>query len=171
VNRFFAFPNLVNDAAARTVAIGVVTMSVVTFFTGWTFLLILLTYGFLARVLAGPTISPLGQFAVRVMGPRIKRWEKFVPGPPKRFAQAIGLCFMVAIDFVTWTNGFSVARWIFLPLLVAASLEGFVGYCVGCAVFGQLMKIGVIPESVCVECSNLPARLARLAKEQTAASK
>jgi hypothetical protein len=127
MKRFFSFPNPVNDAAARTVAIGVVTMSLLTFFTGWTFMLFLLTYGFLARVLAGPKISPLGQFAVRIAGPRLTGWEKFVPGPPKRFAQAIGLSFMVAIDIVTWTNGFSTAKWIFVPLIAAASLEGFVG--------------------------------------------
>jgi len=70
MRRFFSFPNPVNDAAARTVAIGVVIMSLLTFFTGWTFLLVLLTYGFFARVLAGPKISPLGQFAVRLAGPR-----------------------------------------------------------------------------------------------------
>jgi hypothetical protein len=165
MSRFFSFPNPVNDAAARSVAIGVIIMSVVAFATGWTWLLVLLTYGFFARVLAGPTISPLGQFAVRVSGPRIKKWEKFVPGPPKRFAQAIGLSFMVAVDIVTWTNGFGVAKWILLPLIGAASLEGFLGYCLGCAVFAQLMKTGIIPESVCVECSNLSARFERLRQE------
>ena len=90
MKRFFSFPNPVNDAAARAVAIGVVAMSLLAFFTGWPFMLFLLTYGFLARVLAGPKISPLGQFAVRVAGPRLTGWEKFGPGPPKRFAQAIG---------------------------------------------------------------------------------
>jgi len=170
MRRFFSFPNPVNDAAARTVAIGVVIMSLLTFFTGWTFLLVLLTYGFFARVLAGPKISPLGQFAVRLAGPRLKKWEKFVPGPPKRFAQAIGLSFMIAVDVVYFTSGFGAAKWILLPLVGAASLEGFLGYCLGCAVFAQLMKIGLIPESVCVECSNLPARFERLAREASSAA-
>ena len=165
MRRFFSFPNPVNDAAARSVAIGVIRMSVLAFFTGWIWLLVLLTYGFFARVLAGPKISPLGQFAVRISGPRLKKWEKFVPGPPKRFAQGIGLTFMVAVDIVTWTSGFGVAKWILLPLIGAASLEGFLGYCVGCAVFAQLMKTGIIPESVCVECSNLSARFEKLSQE------
>ncbi len=60
VKKFFSFPNPVNDAAARTVALGVIALSVITFTTGWAWLLIVLTYGFLARVLAGPKISPLG---------------------------------------------------------------------------------------------------------------
>ena len=90
MKNFFSFPNPVNDAAARTVAIGVVTMSVVALATNWSWLLIPLTYGFVARVAAGPKISPLGQFAVRVAAPRLTKWQKSVPGPPKRFAQIDG---------------------------------------------------------------------------------
>jgi hypothetical protein len=162
---FFSFPNPVNDAAARTVAAGVVTMGAFAFVTGWTWLLVLLTYGFLARVLSGPTISPLGQFAVRVAAPRLKKLEKFVPGPPKRFAQGIGLGFMIATDVVTRANGWSVGRWILLPLIAAASLEAFVGYCLGCKIFSFLIRFGLVPESVCVECGDLEARRQRLARE------
>jgi len=166
VAKFFSFPNPVNDAAARTVALGVVATATVTFVTGWTWLLVPLTYGFLARVLAGPKISPLGQFAVRVAAPRLTRWEKFVPGPPKRFAQGVGLAFALATDVVLVSAGWSSARWILLPLIGAASLEGFAGFCLGCTMFGWLMRWGLIPDSVCVECANLPARWARLERER-----
>jgi hypothetical protein len=160
MKQFFSFPNPVNDAAARTVALGVVAMSVVAFFTNTSWILIPLTYGFLARVIAGPTISPLGQFAVRVSGPRIKAWQKFVPGPPKRFAQGIGAAFSVSASVVCLSAGWSAAKWILLPLIIAASLEGFLGYCLGCTVFGWLMRAGVIPESICVECADLSKRYA-----------
>jgi hypothetical protein len=161
VKNFFSFPNPVNDASARSVAIGVVALSVITFVTGQAWLLILLTYGFAARVAAGPKISPLGWFAVHVSGPRLKSWERFVPGPPKRFAQSMGLAFSLAA-LVTWLSaGWLDARWILLPLVAAASPEGFAGYCVGCTVFGWLMRVGVVPESVCVECADLSARYRR----------
>jgi len=167
VKRFFSFPNPVNDAAARTVALGVVTMTVTVLVTGWVWILIPLTYGFLARVLAGPKLSPLGRFAVTVAAPRIARtpafshWERLVPGPPKRFAQGTGLAFTTA-TVITWaTAGWGAARWILLPLLVAASLEGFAGYCLGCKMFGWLMKWGLVPESVCEECADLSKRWAR----------
>jgi len=161
MKNFFAFPNTVNEAAARAVAIGVVLMSVAAFVTGSAWIRILLTYGFLARVLAGPKISPLGQFAVRVVAPRITRWQRFVPGPPKRFAQAMGLAFSLAA-LATWLlAGWLDARWILLPLVAAASLEGFLGYCVGCTIFGWLMGLGVIPKSICVECDDLSARSRR----------
>lgn len=165
---FFSFPNPVNDAAARTVALGVVTMTVLALTCGWSWLLVPLTYGFLARVLAGPTVSPLGQFAVRVAAPAIVRrpafrhWERFVPGPPKRFAQGVGLAFSLTATVLWLTVGWDTARWVLLPLLVAASLEGFAGYCLGCTMFGWLMRAGVIPDSVCADCADLAGRRARL---------
>jgi hypothetical protein len=158
VKRFFSFPNPVNDAAARSVAIGVVAMSVTALLTNWAWLLLPLTYGFLARVLAGPKISPLGQFAVRVSGPRLVRWQKFLPGPPKRFAQAMGASFSVAATSLWLFDSWSDARWLLLPLIFAASLEGFFGYCVGCVIFSRLMRWGIIPESVCEECANITNR-------------
>jgi hypothetical protein len=158
---FFSFPNPVNDAAARTVAIGVVIMSVVAFTTGAAWLLIPLTYGFVARVAAGPKISPLGWFAVHVSAPRLTAWQKSVPGPPKRFAQTMGLAFSSAA-LITWLSaGWLDARWILIPLVGAASLEGFWGYCLGCTVFGWLIRAGLIPEAICEECGDLRDRYRR----------
>ena len=143
-------------------ALGVVTMSLVALILGWSWLLAPLTYGFIARVATGPTMSPLGQFAVRVAGPRLTAWQKFVPGPPKRFAQFIGLVFCVATDVVCYLSGFGVARWILLPLAFAASLEGFLGFCLGCTLFGWGIRLGLVPESICAECGDLSAHFARL---------
>ncbi|MGD0055193.1 MAG: DUF4395 domain-containing protein [Acidimicrobiales bacterium] len=161
MKRLFSFPNPVNDAAARTVALGVLTMSLVAFFTGWAWILIPLTYGFAARVATGPTLSPLGQFATRVAAPRLRAWQKFVPGPPKRFAQTMGLAFSLSATIVWLSVGFSNARWILLALVGAASLEGLAGYCLGCTVFAWLIRAGWIPESICVECADLSTRYAR----------
>lgn len=158
MNDLFSFPNPVNDAAARTVATGVVLMALVAVVGNQPWILVPLTYGFLARVATGPTLSPLGQFAVRVAAPRLPQLTKFVPGPPKRFAQAIGVLFCVATDLVCYADGFSVAKWILVPLIVAASLEAFAGYCVGCAVFGLGIRWGLVPASVCAECGDLSAR-------------
>jgi hypothetical protein len=156
----FSFPNPVNDASARTVALGVVAMSVIALITSQSWLLLVLTYGFIARLATGPTLSPLGQFAVRVAGPRITAWQKFVPGPPKRFAQGIGAVLTSTATILWLSVGWSVARWVLVPLIAAASLEGFFGFCLGCTVFGWMIRWGVVPESVCAECGDLSARYA-----------
>jgi hypothetical protein len=85
----FSFPNPVNEKAARTVAAGVFVISIVTLATGAYWLTAVLAYGFVARVATGPTLSPLGQAATRLIAPALGA-PKPVPGPPKRFAQAMG---------------------------------------------------------------------------------
>ncbi len=160
MKRLFSFPNPVNEAAARSVALGVVGMCALALATSWAWLLIPLTYGFLARVATGPTLSPLGQFATRISGPRIAAWQKLVPGQPKRFAQGIGAALSIAASLTWYFAGWSPARWLLVPLLVAATLEGVAGYCLGCTIFGWLIRAGLVPESVCVECGDLTRRYA-----------
>ena len=163
MKRIFSFPNPVNDLAARTVATGVVLMAVAYLVTGWTWLLVVLTLGFAARVASGPTLSPLGQLATRVIAPRLGE-PRLTPGPPKRFAQAIGLTFTLTALILALTVSTDAARVVIGLLTVAASLEAFAGLCLGCKVFGLLMRAGVIPASVCAECSDLTARYPDLAR-------
>jgi hypothetical protein len=160
---FFSFPNPVNDVAARTVATGVVLRGVAVAALGWGWVLIPLTYGFVARVLAGPRISPLGQVAVKVVAPRLPRHEKLVPGPPKRFAQAIGVAFTLTASTAWLLGAPGAARAVIAVLVVAAALEAAFGFCLGCKVFAVLMRLGVIPDDVCAECNDLSLRYPDLA--------
>lgn len=155
LGRVFSFPNPVNEVAARTVAAGVVVLAAVSLGTGERWLTIPLAYGFVARVLTGPTLSPLGQFATRVVAPHLARFEKLTPGPPKRFAQAIGACFTLSA-LGLWLAGASLACTVVLSaLLVPATLEAGLGLCLGCQMFRLLMKAHVVPASVCAECADL----------------
>lgn len=157
--RLFSFPNPVNEVAARTVAGGVLVMGVLAVALRLPWLLIPLAYGFWARVLTGPTLSPLGQLATRVVAPLLPFEPRPVPGPPKRFAQSIGATLTTA-GLVVWLSaGWGVARWLVVLLLPAAALESIVGFCVGCAIFGLLMRLGVIPERVCEDCADVSRRV------------
>jgi len=40
-------------------------------------------------------------------------------------------------------------------VVVAASLESVLAFCIGCKLFALLMHVGVIPEHVCRECNEL----------------
>ena len=155
---FFSFPNPVNDKAARTVAAGVLVGVVVTFFTGFYWLLIPITYGFWARVLAGPKLSPLGWTAMNVIAPRLGE-KRYVAGPPKRFAQGVGTVMSTAALVLGLILGLHTAADVLLGLfVVAAGLESMLGFCIGCKLFGVLMGFGVIPEEVCAECADISVR-------------
>ncbi|MEY3339585.1 MAG: hypothetical protein RL575_678, partial [Actinomycetota bacterium] len=55
----YPFPNPANETSARLVAAGVVLISTAFLLTNSTLILLALTYGFAARVVAGPAFSPL----------------------------------------------------------------------------------------------------------------
>lgn len=155
---WFSFPDPVNDVAARAVATGVVLMALGVVVLGWGWLLVPLTYGFVARVLSGPRISPLGLVATRLVAPRLPRHHKLVPGPPKRFAQGIGVAFSVTASVLWLAGAPGAARVVVAMLAAAAFLEAAFGFCLGCRIFTLLMRAGVIPEGVCPECADLTLR-------------
>jgi hypothetical protein len=155
----FSFPNPVNDKAARTVAGVVLVLVILTLVTGWYWLLIPITYGFWARVLTGPKLSPLAWTAMNVIAPRLGE-RKYVPGPPKRFAQGMGAVMSTAALVLGLILGLHTAADVFLGLfVVAAGLESIFGFCLGCQAFALLMRVGLIPETVCIECADISRRL------------
>ena len=154
----FSFPNPVNEKAARVVAGVVLLMILVILGTGAYWLLIPLAYGFWARVLTGPTLSPLGRLAQRVIAPRLGP-SKPVPGPPKRFAQGMGAMMSTGALVLAFAGAHTAADALLGLFAVAAGLESIFAYCLGCKTFELLMRAGVIPESVCVECADVSRRL------------
>ena len=153
--RLFSFPNPVNEVSARLVAAGVVVMSLLTISLDLKWATIVIAYGFIARVLTGPTLSPLGQFVTRVLTPRLHLAERPVAGPPKRFAQGIGVAFSVTALILTALGYWGAAQIVLSLLTVAALLESALGLCLGCRAFAVLMRIGVIPAEVCERCNNI----------------
>ncbi len=127
---------------------------VLTFDQRW--LVVVLAYGFWARVLTGPTLSPLGQMVTRIVTPRLHLEPRYAAGPPKRFAQGIGAAFttivlVLGFGFDEW----GAAKLVLAALVVAAFLEAAFGLCLGCKVFAVLIRAGVVPEEVCERCNNI----------------
>lgn len=156
----FTFPNPVNELAARTVAAGVAVLAALTLMTGWPWLIVLLAIGFAARTAAGPRFSLLGRIATQVVAPRLGM-PRFVPGPPKRFAQSIGLVLTTVAAVAAYGFGAVVLPTVLVGvLLVFALLESVLGFCAGCWLFGHLMRWGVIPADTCEACNNVQQRYA-----------
>ncbi len=154
----FSFPNPVNEQAARVVAGGVAVLALTTLVTGWLWLLPVLAVGFAARTLSGPRFSLLGRVATQLVAPRLGA-PTLVPGPPKRFAQAIGLTLTTVATVAAYGFGASaLALGLVAVLLVFACLESVFGLCAGCWLFGVLMRLGVIPDDVCEQCRDVGRR-------------
>ena len=156
LSTLLSFPHPVNEYAARSVAAMVFTLAVVTIAADVRWLLFVLAYGFLARVLTGPKLSPMGLLATRVIAPKVLRRYRAASGPPKRFAQTVGLVFSTTALVLAYGFGLVGAAYTVLGVLALfAALEAFVGFCAGCFVFGYLMRWGVIPAEICERCNDL----------------
>lgn len=161
LKQLFSFPEKVNEYAARIVA-GIVLLLVSAYlYTENVYILVYLTYGFWARVLTGPSLSPIALLTTRIIIPLTGYPEKYCPGPPKRFAQGIGALFTTsALVFISY--GFlAESRMLLGVLLFFAGLESGFGFCAGCWMFKKLMAIGLIPEKTCEKCLDLDLQLSK----------
>ena len=131
--------------------VGVLSVVAVAFQQGW--LVPVLAYGFVARALTGPTLSPLGLLATRVVTPRVPVRHRYAPGPAKRFAQAIGAVFTVTAT-ILWFAGEQTAALALVGVVAFfATLESAFGLCVGCCAFYLGMRLGLVPPHVCEDCA------------------
>jgi hypothetical protein len=151
------FPRTINEKAARAVAGVVAVTALVALLVPVHWLVIPLAYGFWARVLTGPRLSPLGALASRVIAPRLGA-PKIVSGPPKRFAQAMGAAITTAAVVALVVGAGGVVEALLVLMVIAAGLESALAFCVGCQIFGLLMRAGVIPDEICAECGDIWAR-------------
>ncbi len=158
VRSLLSFPNPVNEKAARVVAGVVLVLSAITLITGWYWIVAVLAYGFLARAVTGPTLSPLGRLASDGIAPRLGA-PKYVAGPPKRFAQALGAVITTSAAVLALGFGLhNVADGLLVALIVAAGLESVFALCLGCKIFNLLMRSGWIPDEVCADCADVWSR-------------
>ncbi len=155
-----AFPDPVDEVAARTVAAGVAAQAGFAAMAGWGWLAAPLAYGFVARTAAGPRFSPWARFTTRVIVPRLGVAVRPVPGPPKRFAQGIGATLTIAASAAVLTGDRDalLARVLLAMVAIAATLEAAFALCLGCKAYGVLIRLGVVPDSSCAACADLSLR-------------
>lgn len=158
----FEFPNPVNEISARLVAGGVALLGLACLVFAQPWLAAALAGGFALRVLFGPRIDPLAVLVTRVIVPRLPIAERPTAGPPKRFAQGIGAVVTLSATGLFALGWSGAAYGLIAMLVVFATMESVLGFCVGCKVFSLLMRAGVIPDVVCEECADLSLRARRL---------
>lgn len=153
---FFRFPDPVNEVAVRFTAAGVAALALVAVAFQRPEPLVLLAYGFCARALAGPRLSPLALLSTRVLAPRMGGRPRPVPGPPKRFAQTIGAVVSVATVVFYYAAGWHLLAFTLAAMMVVlATLEAGFRICIGCMLHAWLALRGVIRSDVCAECADI----------------
>jgi hypothetical protein len=152
------FPRVLDDVTVRLVAGEVLLIAIIAAVTRQPWVFAVLAVDFVLRVGLGPKASPLAQLAARAIRPRISAAPRPTPGPPKRFAATVGAVFSAAIPVTYYLGAHTVAWLLIAVMLVFPALESILGICVGCLVFSALMRLGVIPEEVCLECADISRR-------------
>jgi Domain of unknown function (DUF4395) len=152
------FPRVLDDVTVRLVAGEVLVIATIAAATRQPWLFAVLAVDFVLRVGLGPKASPLAQLAARAIRPRVSAAPRLTAGPPKRFAATVGAVFTIAIPVTYYLGAHTVAWLLIAVMLVFPALESILGICVGCLVFSALMRLGVIPEEVCLECADISLR-------------
>lgn len=153
------FPRVVDDVTIRLIAgvVLVLAIAALTLHQWWIYAV--LAVDFFLRTAFGPKASPVAQGVQRLVRPRVKALTRPTAGPPKRFAAGIGAA-LTAVAAVLWVLGSAdpVVVTIGAVMIVFPALEAVLGLCVGCQVFAVLMKLGIVPEEICLECADISLR-------------
>lgn len=162
---FSRFPSVVDEVTVRLIAGVVLVLTTVTLATQQWWLLSVLAIDFTLRAVIGPQVSPIARLVQGWVRPRVSAPKRPTAGAPKRFAASIGAVLTVAATALwlfhasTGSGGALVAVVaITVVMVVFPALESVLGLCVGCVLFGQLMRLGLVPEDVCLDCADITRR-------------
>lgn len=163
------FPAIVDDVNVRLIAAVVLAIGVVALATQQWWLYAVLAVDFALRAALGPRVSPIAQLVQRWIRPTVAAAPRPTAGPPKRFAAAIGAVLTIAATAL-WLVGLATGSSAAIAGVVAIgaimvlfpALESVLGLCVGCTLFSLLMRLGVVPEEICLDCADITRRAARV---------
>jgi Fe2+ transport system protein B len=157
------FPRVVDDVTVRLIATVVLVLAVAALALHQWWIYAVLAVDFILRTTFGPKTSPVALGVQRFVRPRVSALKRPTAGPPKRFAAGIGAT-LTAVAAVLWVLGVAgpVGVTIGVVMIVFPALEAVLGLCVGCKAFGALMRLGIVPEEICLECADISLRQVNL---------
>ena len=146
------FPDTVDGNVIRGVALQVCALSIAIVVLRDTaagrWLAVATLADFALRFSAGAAASPLGVIAIAAVA---RMRPSLSAGPPKQFAAGVGILFSAAGVAATWGDSSEIkvgAAVVWSVLALFAALEGFLNFCAGCRVFGQAIRVGLLPPSM-----------------------
>jgi len=129
----------VNNRVVRLVATQVVVIATIFVITPRWWLFLALATDFLLRALGHRKYSPLAAIG-RAVASGLKLEPRPVNAAPKQFAASIGVAFALTASVLAFLDLTLAARIVAAGLLGAASLEAFLGYCVGCKIYSLVPR-------------------------------
>lgn len=162
---FSRFPAVVDEVTVRLIAGVVLAVGVVALATQQWWLLAVLAIDFTLRAVVGPQVSPVARLVQAWIRPRLATPNRPTAGAPKRFAASIGAAMTGAatvlwlVSLATGSSAALTAVVVIAVVMVAfPALESVFGLCVGCKLFGGLMRLGLVPEEICLDCADITRR-------------
>jgi len=167
-SEFFSFPDPINLADSRCsylVAMCFLLLSMaLDFFLDFPWMYCYVTWNYYARFFCGPRLSPDTWISLPISTLATKYGllqHHYIPSPPRRFAQLLGCC-CSSLVLILRLTGFQIAALALCGLLaLLAFAGGALNLCLGCVAFNLLIKIGVIPRTVCEACTRNYENLAQ----------
>jgi hypothetical protein len=129
----------VNNRVVRIVAGEVVLIAVAFIVWPQWWLFLALAADFSLRALGYRKYSPLATIA-RTIVAGLKLERRPVNAAPKQFAAKIGVVFSLTAALLSLIGLTLAAQLVAAGLLGAASLEAFLGYCVGCKIYSLIPR-------------------------------
>ena len=167
------FPAVVDEVTVRLIAAVVLAVGIIALGTEQWWLYAVLAIDFSLRAVVGPSASPVARLVQRWIRPAVSAPKRPTSGTPKRFAAALGAVMTLAAtalwvaSLATGSSGALVAVAVIGAIMVLfPALEAVLGICVGCWLFGLLMRVGLVPEEVCLDCADITKRRERLLAER-----
>ena len=159
------FPAVVDDVTVRLIAAVVLVIGVVALGTQQWWLYAVLAADFTLRAALGPKASPIAQLVSRWIRPAVPAAKRPTAGPPSASRPTIGAVMTVAatalwlVNVITGSSAaISVVVVIGAVMVLFPLLEAAFGLCVGCRLFAVLMRLGLVPEEVCLDCADITRR-------------
>jgi hypothetical protein len=153
------FPRVVDDVTVRLIASAVLVLALAALALHQWWIYAVLAVDFILRTTFGPRASPVARGVQRFVRPRVSAHKRPTAGPPKRFAAGIGAA-LTSVAAALWVLGVAdpMVVTIGVVMIVFPALEAILGICVGCRLFGVLMRLGVVPDEICLECADISLR-------------
>jgi hypothetical protein len=159
------FPAVVDEVTVRLIAAVVLALGVVALAAQQWWVYAVLAVDFTLRAVVGPQVSPIARFVQAWVRPRLATPNRPTAGAPKRFAASLGALMTVAAT-VLWLVNVSTGSAAALTAVVVIgavmvafpALESIFGLCVGCKLFAGLMRLGLVPEDICLDCADITRR-------------